>query len=189
MIADGKIVAVGATVTVPPGARVIDGSGQTLYPGLIDGLTTLGLVEISSVAGSVDTQEIREVNAEARAWVAVNPHSEAIPVARANGVTAALSAPTSGQSALIRLTGTSADELVLKAPVALHLSYPSGRPPVDPTRPPEEPERQDLRGATERKEEEPGEGAAQARAPPGRRQGLRRRPGGDAEGRGRGAEA
>jgi imidazolonepropionase-like amidohydrolase len=141
LIADGKIAAVGATVTVPPGARVIDGSGQTLYPGLIDGLTSLGLVEISSVAGSVDIQELREVNAEARAWVAVNPHSEAIPVARANGVTAALSAPTSGQSALIRLTGTSADELVLKAPVALHLSYPSGRPPSDPTRLPEEPER------------------------------------------------
>ena len=62
-------------------------------------------------------------------------------MARANGVTAALSAPTSGQSALIRLTGTSADELVLKAPVALHLSYPSGRPPFDLTRLSEEPER------------------------------------------------
>jgi imidazolonepropionase-like amidohydrolase len=144
VIAEGKIVAVGAAATIPPGARVIDGSGQTLYPGLIDGLTTLGLVEISSVAGSVDTEEIRELNAEARAWVAVNPHSEAIPVARANGVTAALSAPTSGQSAFIRLTGTSADELVLKAPVALHLSYPSGRPPVDPTRLPEEPERKNF---------------------------------------------
>ena len=141
VIGDGKIVAVGAAVTVPPGARVIDGSGQTLYPGLIDGLTTLGLVEISSVAGSVDTREIREFNAEARAWVAVNPHSEAIPVARANGVTAALSAPTSGQSALIRLTGTSADELVLKAPVALHLSYPTGRPPFDIARVFDEPER------------------------------------------------
>ena len=93
LVAKGKVTAVGTSVVVPPGATVVDGSGATLYPGLIDGLTSIGLVEIQSVPGSVDTREIREVNAEARAWVAVNPSSEAIAVARANGITAALSAP------------------------------------------------------------------------------------------------
>jgi imidazolonepropionase-like amidohydrolase len=140
VIADGKITAVGPTVTPPPGAKVIDAKGATLYPGLVDGLTAIGLVEIQSVAGSVDTREIRDVSAEARAWVAVNPHSEAIPVTRANGVTAVLAAPITGQSALIRLAGTSADELVIKAPVALHLTYPSGRPAFDIARLFEEPE-------------------------------------------------
>jgi len=98
VVAGGKIGAVGPAVAVPPGAKVIDATGQTLYPGLIDGLTSMGLVEIQSVAGSVDTREIRDVNAEARAWVAVNPHSEAIAVTRANGVTAALAAPVSGRA-------------------------------------------------------------------------------------------
>lgn len=140
LVTRGKVTAVGTSVVVPPGATVIEGSGATLYPGLIDGLTAIGLVEIQSVPGSVDTREIREVNAEARAWVAVNPSSEAIAVARANGITAALSAPVTGQSALIRLAGTSAQELVVKAPVALHLVYPTGRPPFDISRLFEEPE-------------------------------------------------
>jgi imidazolonepropionase-like amidohydrolase len=67
--------------------------------------------------------------------VALNPHSEQIAVARANGVTAALVAPlgglVSGQSALIRLAGSTPEALVIKAPAALHLEYPSGRPAFD----------------------------------------------------------
>ena len=39
---DGIITAVGAAVDVPAAARVIDGTGKTVYPGLIDALTTLG---------------------------------------------------------------------------------------------------------------------------------------------------
>jgi imidazolonepropionase-like amidohydrolase len=140
LVTKGKITAVGASVDVPAGATVIDGGGATLYPGLVDGLTAIGLVEIQSVPGGVDTREIREINAEARAWIAVNPSSEAIAVARANGITAVLTAPVTGQSALIRLAGTSALELVVKAPVALHLVYPTGRPPFDIGRLFDEPE-------------------------------------------------
>ncbi|HEY5908294.1 MAG TPA: amidohydrolase family protein [Vicinamibacteria bacterium] len=140
VVSGGKIAAVGPSVAVPAGAKVIDATGQTLYPGLIDGLTALGLVEIQSVAGSVDIREIRDVNAEARAWVAVNPHSEALAVTRANGITAALAAPVSGQSALLRLAGTSSDEMVVRAPVALHLAYPTGRAVFDVSRLFDEPE-------------------------------------------------
>ena len=39
---DGVITAVGAGVDAPAGARVLDGAGKTVYPGLIDALTTLG---------------------------------------------------------------------------------------------------------------------------------------------------
>ena len=138
LIAGGKIAAVGADVTVPEGATVIEATGRTVYPGLVDGLTTLGLTEIASVPGSVDTTETGEVNPQARAWVAVQPHSELIPVARANGITAALVAPlgglVSGQSALIRLAGSTPDALTLKQPVAMHVVYPTGRPPADPSR-------------------------------------------------------
>jgi imidazolonepropionase-like amidohydrolase len=36
LIRDGKIAAVGASVTVPPGAVIIDGTGRWLTPGIID---------------------------------------------------------------------------------------------------------------------------------------------------------
>jgi imidazolonepropionase-like amidohydrolase len=144
VVRGGKIAAVGRDVAVPPGATVIDASGRTVYPGLIDGLTTLGLTEIGSVPGSVDTTEIGDVNPHAKAWVALHPHSELIPVARANGVTAALASPSggliSGQSALIRLAGSTPDALAVKAPVAIHVTFPTGRASFDVARLFEEPE-------------------------------------------------
>lgn len=144
VVSGGKITAVGASVEIPAGAAVIDATGQTVYPGLIDGLTTLGLTEIGSVPGSVDTTETGDVNPHAEAWIAVNPHSELLPVARANGVTAALAAPAgglvSGQSALLRLAGTTPDALTVKTPVAMHMVYPTGRPAFDISRLFEEPE-------------------------------------------------
>lgn len=144
LISGGKIAAVGAAVEVPPGATVIDAAGKSVYPGLIDGLTTLGLTEIGSVPGSVDTTEVGDVNPQVRAWVAVHPHSELLPVARANGVTAALAAPggglVSGQSALIRLAGATPDALTIKTPAAMHVVYPTGRPAFDIAKMFDEPE-------------------------------------------------
>src|SRR5439155_9709486 len=144
VVSGGKITAVGASVEIPAGATVIDATGQTVYPGLIDGLTTLGLTEIGSVPGSVDTTETGDVNPHAEAWVAVNPHSDLLPVARANGITAALAAPAGGlvpgQSALLRLAGTTPDALTVKTRAAMHMVYPTGRPAFDISRLFEEPE-------------------------------------------------
>lgn len=135
VLSGGKIAAVGAAIDVPSGATIIDATGKSVYPGLIDGLTTLGLTEIGSVPGSVDTTETGDMNPHARAWVALHAHSELLPVARANGITAALAAPAgglvSGQSALIRLAGSTPAELAIKAPAAMHVVYPTGRPAFD----------------------------------------------------------
>jgi imidazolonepropionase-like amidohydrolase len=144
VLSGGKIAAVGADASVPAGAEVIDGTGKTVYPGLINGLTTLGLTEISSVPGSVDTTETGDINPQARAWLAVQPHSELIPIARANGTTAVLTAPlgglVSGQSALLRLAGSTPEALTVKQPVAMHMVYPTGRPSFSLARLFEEPE-------------------------------------------------
>jgi imidazolonepropionase-like amidohydrolase len=92
----------------------------------------------------VDVSEVGDVNPHIQAWVAVHPHSELIPVARANGITVALAAPggglISGQSALIRLAGTTPDALKVKSPAAMHMNYPTGRPPFDFARIFDEPE-------------------------------------------------
>lgn len=43
VVNDGVIEAVGADATPPPAARVLDGTGLTLTPGLIDGFSNIGL--------------------------------------------------------------------------------------------------------------------------------------------------
>src|SRR5690348_17820373 len=51
LIRDGKIAAVGATVTIPADATKIDATGKWVTPGLIDGAGQMGLTEISAVQG------------------------------------------------------------------------------------------------------------------------------------------
>lgn len=131
VFANGRITAVGANATIPSDATVIDGTGLSVYPGLIDAGTTIGLAEIDSVPGTVDTSEIGDLNPNARAEVAVNPHSNVIPVTRVNGVLAARTAPEggmiSGQSALIQLAGWTPQEMLLKGQLGMDIRLPALR--------------------------------------------------------------
>lgn len=128
VFSSGVITAVGANVTVPADATVIDGTGLSVYPGMIDSGSNVGLVEIDSVPGTVDTAELGDFNPNAQSAVAINPHSEVIPVTRVNGVTHVLTVPEggviSGQSALIQLAGWTPAQMVVKAPAAMHLRFP-----------------------------------------------------------------
>jgi len=128
---NGVITAIGANVDVPANATIIDGTGLSVYPGMIDSGSSVGLVETDSVAGTVDTYELGEINPNAQAAVAINPHSELIPVTRVSGVTHVVSTPeggvVSGQSALIQLTGWTPQEMVVKAPAAMNIRFPRVR--------------------------------------------------------------
>ncbi len=130
VISNGRIAAVGAGASVPAGARVIDASGLSVYPGMIDSGTVLGLIEISSVAGSVDTGEIGNNNANVHVDVAIHPDSAHFAVTRVNGITTALTEPRGGQiagrSALINLDGWVPKDFILKTPVAMHINWPGG---------------------------------------------------------------
>lgn len=129
VIRDGKIEAVGTTVNVPAGAQAIDGRGLSVYPGMIDAGTNMGLVEVPQGAnGTVDTSEVGELNPNAKAITAVNPHSAHIAVTRVEGITNTLTAPTggliSGQAALINLLGTAPKEMAVVPQFALVINYP-----------------------------------------------------------------
>src|SRR5256714_6457211 len=129
IIRDGKIDAVGANVPVPAGAQTIDGHGLSVYPGMIDAGTNMGLVEVPQGAnGTVDTSEVGELNPNAKAIIALNPHSAHIAVTRVEGITTTLTAPTggliSGQAALINLLGTAPKEMALVPQAALVINYP-----------------------------------------------------------------
>jgi imidazolonepropionase-like amidohydrolase len=129
VISQGRIAAVGATVNAPAGAREIDARGLTVYPGMIDAGTSMALVEISSGApGTVDTNELGDMNPNAAAYWALNPHSAHLEVTRVAGVTNAVSLPSggvvSGQAALINLAGTSQREMALVPFAALVIDFP-----------------------------------------------------------------
>ncbi|HEX8922541.1 MAG TPA: amidohydrolase family protein [Pyrinomonadaceae bacterium] len=135
VIRNGRIEAVGPAnvgqlnVSVPEGAEVIDARGLTIYPGMIDAGTSIGLVEINSGApGTVDLSEVGDLNPNAQAIVAVNPHSAHINVTRVNGVTTAVTMPTggiiSGQAAVINLDGTTPFEMAVEPSAALVINFP-----------------------------------------------------------------
>ena len=136
LIDQGRIVAIGnaSEVATPSGAQVVSMSGKHVYPGLIGANTTLGLVEVESVRGTIDSTETGALNPNSRALVAVNPDSELIPVARANGILAALSVPRgsatgliAGTSALLQLDGWTWEEMGLIPEVGLHVALPTMR--------------------------------------------------------------
>src|SRR5678809_1428911 len=129
VIRDGKIEAVGANVSVPAGAQTIDGRGLSVYPRMIDAGTNMGLVEVPQGAnGTVDLSEVGDFNPNAKAIIAVNPHSAHIGVTRVEGITNTLTAPTgcliSGQASLINLLGTTPKELAVVPQAALVINYP-----------------------------------------------------------------
>jgi imidazolonepropionase-like amidohydrolase len=92
LIKDGRIAAVAAKIA-DPADRTLDLTGLHLFPGLVSPSTDLGLVEISGVRAVVDDRETGEFTPEVQSWMSVNPDSELIPVARANGLTHFASTP------------------------------------------------------------------------------------------------
>jgi imidazolonepropionase-like amidohydrolase len=129
VISNGKIAAVGANVSVPTGAERIDGKGLSVFPGMIDAGTNLGLSEIGQgVPGSVDIAETGEMNSNAKAITGINPHSTNINVTRVNGITSVLSMPVggivSGQSAIINLNGSTQSEMAVVPNFGLVINFP-----------------------------------------------------------------
>ncbi len=115
VISQGKITAVGTSVSVPAGAEVIDCKGQWIYPGMIDSDTQLGLVEVASDPRTRDFEEVGDIIPQVRAITAVNPNSALIPVTRVSGVTTVIASPAgdliSGTAALIDLHGYTPDQM------------------------------------------------------------------------------
>ncbi len=129
VIRDGKIEAVGASVNVPSGAQTIEGRGLSVYPGMMDAGTSLGLTEVGQGApGTVDTSEVGDLNPNAKAIYAINPHSAHFGVTRVDGVTSAVSIPLggliAGQAAIINLAGTNQFEMAIVPMAALVINYP-----------------------------------------------------------------
>jgi imidazolonepropionase-like amidohydrolase len=127
---NGRITAVGpASTAIPAGAKVIDVTGMTVYPGLIDAETHLGLTEISADRMTDDMIEPSdEIMPHMHVYDAFHAETALIPVARINGITNAIVAPAigdtlPGQDSFIQLAGRSASEMLMVRDIALPLNF------------------------------------------------------------------
>ena len=147
VIRNGLIAAAGANVSAPSDARVIDGAGLTVYPGLIDSYTDLGLPEAAPSpspgggggggffflqqqqrppSGPNSTQPAG-LQPEVMVEDVIRPGGNEVESWRSTGVTTALTSPRSGiwmgQSALINLSGDTPQQMIVRSPVAMHVGF------------------------------------------------------------------
>ena len=133
LVRDGKIVAVGANVTVPNGATRIDATGKWVTPGLINALTGLGVTEIGAVPATVDRTARGDsgVAAAFPVWEGINPASTLFAPARNEGITSVGVIPTggliAGQAALIDLVPGTVSDMIDKAPIAMVAQFGDAR--------------------------------------------------------------
>ncbi len=150
VVRNGLIEAVGETITPPADAWIIDGAGLTVYPGLIDSLSTLGLSDAapmgapspsgrrgggppssSSSSGPATPPargpEDRPLNTSyllAADQLAANDRR--IEAARNAGFTSAVTFPNrnifSGQGAVINLAGERPGNMVVHSPAGMFLT-------------------------------------------------------------------
>lgn len=141
VIRDGLIEAVGPEVVIPPDARVVDASGLTVYPGLIDAHSYLGMPEPprerrrpGATPQPPPAEEAQPaeaapsgLNPETMAADLLKINQEAFERARNLGITTALVIPRDGvlpgQSALINLAGDDPKQAIVHTPVALHIRF------------------------------------------------------------------
>lgn len=144
VIRKGLIEAVGGDIAIPGDARVIDVTGLTIYPGLFDSYTNLGLAPPPAPpAGISGPGQGRGFQAPAPSAAEsgllpetdvagqLQSNATTFDAQRAAGITTALTGPRTGiyqgRSALINLGGESADRLIIRTPFSLNIGFSSAR--------------------------------------------------------------
>ncbi len=147
VIRNGLIVAVGADIKPPADARQLDGTDLNVYPGLIDAVSHVGFQ--ASTPSTPPTGVLRAAPStppppapagalanstrptgfqpELLSAELVRPNGEGLEPARQAGFTAALTIPREGivmgRSAVIALAGSTPRDMVIRTPVALHITF------------------------------------------------------------------
>jgi imidazolonepropionase-like amidohydrolase len=138
VISRGLITAIGKDIAIPPEAWVIDGKGLTVYPGLVDAFTDVGIPAAPPAGGEGGPRRPQEGAARgpedrpfSTPWRSgadeVSLSDKRIETWRNGGFTTVVSAPKGGifpgQAAVLDLAGERAGDLVVKSPVAIPLSF------------------------------------------------------------------
>jgi imidazolonepropionase-like amidohydrolase len=144
VVRNGLIAAVGASVATPADARVVDGAGLSVYPGIIDALSNTAIpaprqggggggspfqlaAPSAEQSGAPNSLHPAGLQPEVRAIDLLRFDADALEPSRNAGITATLTAPRdgifAGQSALINLAGSNAQDALVRSPVALHVGF------------------------------------------------------------------
>jgi len=128
LVENGKITAIGKDVAIPEGAQVIDATGKTVMPGLIDAHSHISLFGEPSVPATMDGNEMTSpITAQIRGIDALNPYDPAIPIVRNAGFTTVYTGPGSanlvgGTGMAIKLRGRTAEEMVIPGTEAMKMA-------------------------------------------------------------------
>lgn len=126
---DGKIIAVGETLTAPEGAQVIDAQGRLVTPGCVEAHCHIGLDNEACGWEGMDYNEIVDpLTPQMRAIDSIYPQDEAFANALQGGVTTACTGPGSanvvgGTFAAIKLYGKRVDKMIVKYPLAMKCAF------------------------------------------------------------------
>ncbi|PYT97167.1 MAG: amidohydrolase [Acidobacteria bacterium] len=139
VVSRGIITAVGKDAAIPPEALVIDGNGLTVYPGLVDAFTDVG-IPAAAAPSPGEGGGPRRSPEQARGpqdrpastpWRSgadeANLTDKRIETWRDGGFTTVICAPKGGlfpgQAAVLDLAGERAGDMVVKSPVGIPLSF------------------------------------------------------------------
>lgn len=134
LLRGGKIAAVGANVTIPPDATVVDASGKFVMPGLIDAMTYFG-IDAQDLAEASDpiTPELRIIDAYDPTGLGFASGAGPLRASELliGGVTAQYVGPgdatiVSGQGAVVKTAGTGLSDITVKEPAAMDMSVGAG---------------------------------------------------------------
>ena len=145
LVRGGRIAAVGKGLAAAADAVVVDAAGRPVTPGLFAGITAIGLEEVSLEPTTVDSAHAPGAQVPALPMgptpefdptVAFNPRSALVPVARIEGMTWTMlapsvvpgSSPIAGQGAAVSLSG--AYDALVPASRTLFIAAGSGAMPL-----------------------------------------------------------
>ena len=125
---NGKITAIGSINTATKG-RVIDATGQHIYPGFIAPAKSLGLIEVNAVRASNDQDELGDYIPNVRSLIAYNAESKVVESLRPNGILLGQIAPQggriSGTSSIVQFDAWNWEDAAIKVDDGIHLHWPN----------------------------------------------------------------
>ena len=144
VVRNGLIAAVGANVSAPADARVVDGAGLTVYPGLVDAYSNLGIpapaataaggrgaAAASGPAEQASADHPQGITPDVQAVNLMQVDASTFDGPRSAGITTSLSAPTTGylkgRAVLVDLSDETLADAVVKSPAAMTMAFSRGR--------------------------------------------------------------